>query len=574
MHKVYFALMVGFGSLMHIICATAATTTTVVDIPSDGATQRILYVRPDLPKANLVVVPGGDGILSIQNDGSMPTRTGACGPTIRTRAALAEQGIALALVDANSLGSTYGPNDIRAVIRYMQSQNNVPVWITGGSASTSVVSTLATSPSSDFRGGVVFFSPQRPGSAVARITRPTFVISHAEDPTAFGSLMFNALTSATIKERMVLTGGNNGGCGVHLFEGLDAEFAAAVSTFINKYNPTLATPLSRGVIDIDGDGKHEILVRSSDGRLQSASLVNNALQFSATPDPGVGNRIVGVGDFNGDGRADLAFQNMTQGTFGDVKMWSGFSNTSEINWRQVKQVWDVEALGDLDGDGFADLVWRYVVTESPDTGVSYIWFTNGNAVTQVRKRGGAPLDWKLLGALDINGDGAADMIYLNPQGQLRALMATPSRTCANLSAGTLPAGFSVLKFADFSGTGRGDLLLRDAAGAVQLFSLDATGLTLPTYTGAPDDQNASCTGSSLTVASSTLVLPTTDPSWQFYASGDLNGDGQTDIVWKQPNGALTVWLLAASGAAPLVIQNAGTAPTGFTAFQNGGPKLQ
>ena len=153
-------------------------------------------------------------------------------------------------------------------------------------------------------------------------------------------------------------------------------------------------------------------------------------------------------------------------------------------------------------------------------------------------------------------------------------MATPSRTCANLSAGTLPAGFSVLKFADFSGTGRGDLLLRDAAGAVQLFSLDATGLTLPTYTGAPDDQNASCTGSSLTVASSTLVLPTTDPSWQFYASGDLNGDGQTDIVWKQPNGALTVWLLAASGAAPLVIQNAGTAPTGFTAFQNGGPKLQ
>ena len=68
---------------------------------------------------------------------------------------------------------------------------------------------------------------------------------------------------------------------------------------------------------------------------------------------------------------------------------------------------------DLDGDGSGDLVWRYRTPGTDDSGVSYVWFTDGNNVSQVRKRGGAPLDWALLGARDVNGDGAADMIYLS-----------------------------------------------------------------------------------------------------------------------------------------------------------------
>jgi len=339
-------------------------------------------------------------------------------------------------------------------------------------------------------------------------------------------------------------------------------------TFIGKAsNP----PRRRSGVDIDGDGKEEIVL-STATQMQYGKLVGNSIQFSGlTSSPGAGYRLVGAGDFDGNRKSDLAFQNMSQGTFGDVRVWPNFSANGEIFWRQVKQVWDVQAVGDLDGDGFDDLVWRYVVTDSPDTGVSYIWFSNGSSVTQVRKRGGAPLDWKLLGARDLNGDGAADMVYLSPQNQLRVLMATPNRTCANLTGGVVPSGFSPIKFADFTGSGRGDVLIRNAAGAVQLLSMNAFGLTLPPFTGAPDDQNASCTGSSLVVSTTTLTLPTTDPSWQLYASGDLNGDGISDIVWRQLNGAMTVWLMNANGALPTVIQNAGNAPAGWTVFQNGGP---
>jgi hypothetical protein len=191
-----------------------------------------------------------------------------------------------------------------------------------------------------------------------------------------------------------------------------------------------------------------------------------------------------------------------------------------------------------------------------------------------RKRGGAPLDWQLLGAVDINNDGAADMLYLSPTGQLRALMATPNRTCANLVSGNMPTGFAPLKFAKFRGGSSGEVLVRNAAtGANQLLSLSAVGLVLPPFTGAPDDPLAACTASALTVPMTTITLPTADPTWTFYAAADLDNTGTVDIIWRRPSGQLTVWLLRSDGTLLPTLNNASTAPANFSPLQNGGPKL-
>ncbi len=343
----------------------------------------------------------------------------------------------------------------------------------------------------------------------------------------------------------------------------------AITTGITGLAVTAQTPSlsKRGGIDIDGNNKSVLLVRSPSANLLAGRLVGNQFQFTTQPDPGANYRLVGAPDFDGNGKSDLAFQNITQGDFGDVKNWTDFLPANESLIRSVKQVWDVQAVGDLDGDGRGDLVWRYVVANSPDTGVSYIWFTNPTGLPTVRKRGGAPLTWKLLGVQDLNGDRAADMVYVSPDGQIRVLMATPNRTCANLSGGSVPAGFNAVAFADFSGKGRGDVLLRNPTnGAMSLISLNANGLTLPPYTGDPNDTNASCTASALVVANTTVSLPASDPSWQIYATGDFNGDGIFDIVWLRTDGSLTLWQMNANGAAPTVVNNAGIAPVGYASF--------
>jgi parallel beta-helix repeat protein len=331
-------------------------------------------------------------------------------------------------------------------------------------------------------------------------------------------------------------------------------------------------PLSkRGSIDIDGNGKSVLLVRTTTGngsntsppQMQVGRLVGNGassqFQFTNQADPGASFRIVGVTDYDGNGRSDLLVQNMTQGEFGDVQLLTDFLPSASRVLRQVKQVWDVQAVGDLDGDGKGDLVWRYVVPNSPDTGVSYIWFSNGNNLPIVRKRGGAPLNWKLLGAADLNADNAADMVYISPDNQIRVLMATPNRTCANMTVGFIPQGFTALALADFTGRNRGDVLIRNnATGQVSLMALNASGIPLPVFTGDPDDRNASCTPSALVIPNQAINLPATDPAWQFYAAGDYDGNGTFDIVWLKPDGTLALWLMGKDGAIQNNIPNAGS----------------
>jgi hypothetical protein len=302
--------------------------------------------------------------------------------------------------------------------------------------------------------------------------------------------------------------------------------------------------------------------------MAQGTLVNSAFQFTLLPAVSQSSELVAWTDLGGNGIRDLIFQNYTSGDFAEVRIWRDLLPSTEYALRNIKPVWKVQAMGDLDGDGFGDLVWRYIVDGSPDTGVSYIWFTNGAGVTQVKKRGGAPLNWTLLGAADLNGDRAADMVYLAPDNTLRVLMATANRTCANLSAGSVPDGFRVLKFADFTGNGRGDLLIHNiTTGELRIMSLNATGVALPAPTAASSDPNASCTTTSATVASTSTVLGTISAGLLYFASGDFNGDGIADVAFLGSGRTLFVLLMNANGIAPTVIQNAGTAPAGYQVFQ-------
>jgi len=54
-------------------------------------------------------------------------------------------------------------------------------------------------------------------------------------------------------------------------------------------------------------------------------------------------------------------------------------------------VWTIAGIGDTDGDGKADLVWR-----KTNTGAVAVWLGNGvNAPTTTGVIGGAPLVWEI-----------------------------------------------------------------------------------------------------------------------------------------------------------------------------------
>ncbi|HJU22534.1 MAG TPA: hypothetical protein VJ891_08495, partial [Casimicrobiaceae bacterium] len=186
-----------------------ATSTSVVDIPTRDATQRFLYVRPDAPVANIVYLPGTNGILGITNDGTMPTRAGHCGPFVRNRAALAARGFALALVDQTSDQRIRQFDDIRSVVAYLRRRDDVPIWIAGGSASSTAALDVAVRSPRDERIGLMIFSPYEPDTALAaQVRRPTLVVYNRDDHPAapFVRALVDALAESPMTESIVLAG--------------------------------------------------------------------------------------------------------------------------------------------------------------------------------------------------------------------------------------------------------------------------------------------------------------------------------------------------------------------------------
>ncbi|MFI0724036.1 FG-GAP repeat domain-containing protein [Streptomyces sp. NPDC021224] len=136
------------------------------------------------------------------------------------------------------------------------------------------------------------------------------------------------------------------------------------------YNDDLGTDISTGwgsynlIIgpgDLSGDGKGDLLVRDTSGKLYIYRGAGDALHFSARVADGSGwntyNAIVGAGDVNSDGRADI----VARDTSGTLWLYKGTGNVSAPFNARVKigTGWNtynkLVSPGDMDGDGRADL---------------------------------------------------------------------------------------------------------------------------------------------------------------------------------------------------------------------------
>ncbi|MCP1831705.1 autotransporter passenger strand-loop-strand repeat protein [Bradyrhizobium sp. USDA 4532] len=138
--------------------------------------------------------------------------------------------------------------------------------------------------------------------------------------------------------------------------------------------------------DFDGDGKSDLVWRDANsGATQlwemNGNTIKTALSITNSAGQNVGTdwHVAGVADFDGDSRADIVWRSDT----GLTQLW-------EMNGNQIKNAqmitnlagqpvitdWQITATGDYNGDGHADLLWQ----NHNVPGADQIWLMNGNAI--------------------------------------------------------------------------------------------------------------------------------------------------------------------------------------------------
>jgi len=178
-------------------------------------------------------------------------------------------------------------------------------------------------------------------------------------------------------------------------------------------------------------------------------------------------RLIGSGDIDRDGDADLFWQEQTQGW---VAVWRMNGNRMEAGdyvepYRRVPdRRWNLKAVGDLDGDGFADLVWQSTTIIGGRSLI--VWFLRGGTVREDRVMQPAHIDsnWHIVGAGDVNGDGRDDLFW---QHQLDGRVAVwymrehVQQSGDLLTPGQVPREWKLRAVKDLNGDRRPDLVFQN-----------------------------------------------------------------------------------------------------------------
>ena len=248
--------------------------------------------------------------------------------------------------------------------------------------------------------------------------------------------------------------------------------------------------------DFDGDDKVDLLWRNqATGDLYVWLMDGTVVRAGTylTPQAVGGEWAVrGIHDFDGDGKVDILWRSTTGGrTYlwfmdGTTATSGAFPGPASV----LPAYWQVRGVDDFDGDGRNDILWH-----DQANGELYAWLMNGAAVTAgayLSPRFADPA-WQVRGVADFDGNGSPDLLWQNEA--TRALYVwfmdgTAATGGSLLSPQTLGAPWRVARIADFDGDLSPDILWRnDASGELFVWRMDAVtavGGTFLTPKSSPD----------------------------------------------------------------------------------------
>jgi hypothetical protein len=239
--------------------------------------------------------------------------------------------------------------------------------------------------------------------------------------------------------------------------------------------------------------------------LQNVTKANlNVDDFTGTPNKA-------VNDFNGDARSDMLLINNSAHTVYEWQMnGSQISANLLVGTINGAAGWNYTGNGDFNGDGRADMLF----INSSTHGIAE-WQLDGAQVTANPQIGtfNAAGGWSYTGTGDFNGDSKTDLLFLNPTThgiaiwQIDGTQVTASPQIGTINAA---AGWGYTGTGDFNGDGKTDLLfLNSTSHGVAIWQMDGTQVT----------------------ASPQIGTINAAAGWHFQTTGDFNGDGKTDLLF-------------------------------------------
>lgn len=294
---------------------------------------------------------------------------------------------------------------------------------------------------------------------------------------------------------------------------------------------TGAEPYTVAIGDLDGDGKADLAVANlgsstvsvfrntgSSGTITSSSYAAK-VDFATGANP----RFVAIGDLDGDGRPDLAVANhgsSSVSVFRNTSSIGALSYTAKVDFTaDTNPNW--VAVGDLDGDGKADLaVVNYsanTVSVFHNTGSSGSISSSSYAPKVDFATGAGPYS---VGIGDLDSDGKADLTVANSisntvsifrnTGSSGSLTTSSYAAKVDFATGSIPRAIAI---GDLDGDSKADLAVTNSnSNTASIF------------------RNVSSSGSITSSSFATKVDFATGLLPFSAAIGDLDGDGKADLT--------------------------------------------
>jgi WD40 repeat protein len=329
----------------------------------------------------------------------------------------------------------------------------------------------------------------------------------------------------------------------------DGRFAYALGHFVAGDLDVMTSiwdPYGPRQNDFYKDVSGDILWRNNDGTVGLWDIKGGQVAAMATvASPAVAPtdwHVDDVADFSGDGKADILWRNDN----GTVAIWQmdGTQIAAGVvvaNPDVAPTSWHIQATADFGGDGKDDILWRN------NDGTVAIWQMNGTqiaATAVIATPVQTPNDWHIQGTGDFNGDGKDDILWRNNDGTVAAWQMNGMQIAATaIVAGPAfaPTDWHVQGVGDFNGDGKDDILLRHNDGTVGIWLMNGTQIA----------------------ASAIIATPAQAPNdWHIEDVLDVNGDGKSDILWRNDNGSVATWQMNGLQMGPTaIIANGAAAPS-------------